>query len=262
MRMKKATQLIGLLSVFLMGMMMLSQSAAAAEEETRLRWDIISDFTNGEPNVTLIVEIGSYGAEGEWNLAEVTEVPLECWDEGSGVDFSEGKAVFDGQGYIACQMININELAIQLAGHEVDFPATLGGAGTFVDAELSATTYGNHPVFYHPDIQFHLLNVGEAFLELEVGDLTAKSSMFMPEEQQYVRGEFSKSDDDTIHYPEFLAGKEPLSSDPAVLFGDAPVSNVYDGLIYIGYSPETGTYFEGEIYRIWSDPGCSGHGFG
>lgn len=259
MSMKKATQLIGIMSLFLMGMMLLSQSADAAEEQTSLRWDIMGDFTNGESDVTLIVEIGSYGQEGEWNPTSTIETPLKCADEG--VDFSNGTAVFNGEVYIACEMIDINELAVKLTGYDVDFPSEMGGSGTFVEAELSATEYGNNPIFYHPDIQFHALNAGETFLGLEVGGLKAMSSLFMPEIQQYVRGELGKSDDETIHYPEFVAGQEPLDSDPTVLHGDAPVSNVYGGLIYIGYSPDTDTYFEGEIYRIWVDPGCSGHGF-
>ena len=259
MSIKKATQLIGLFSLFMMGILAASQPAAA-EENMWMRWDVIGDFTIGEPDVRLIVETGFYDEQGEWQQVGYEETPLIC--EVNNVEFNEGEAaIFDGQGYIACQMVNVLEIAAQLPGGSTALPEEMGGSGTFVEAELTATEYGyDNPIFYHPDIQFNVPNVGEAYLTLEVGDLAAKSGGFSSNQEQFVRGELGESGDYKVHHPTFVAGKESLESDPPVLYGAALVSNVYEGTIYIGYSPKTDTFFKGELYRFRTDPGCSGYG--
>ncbi len=259
MSVKKITRWIGFLAVFACGMMAFSQTAAA-EDELWLRWDIEADLTIGEPDVRLIVETGFYDEQGAWQLAEQQNIPLVC--EVNNVEFSEGgPAVFSGDGYIACEMVNIVKIATDMSGGEFDFPEKMGGSGTNITAELSLDGYGNdNPVFYHPDIQFHAVNVGEAYLDLEVGGLTASSSEFMPTSQQSLYGALGQSNDTKVHYPEFAVNGKSLDATPNVLYGHSLVSNVYENMIYIGYSPVTDTYFEGEIFSIDVDPGCSGYG--
>ena len=259
MSIKKTTQLIGVLSVMMVGAMVLTQTASA-EESIWMRWDITADLTKGEPDVRLVVETGFYDEQGEWQQVDSADTQLIC--EVNDVEFTEGgSAVFNGEGYIACEMVDVLAIAAKLSGGETAFPEAMGGSGTHVAAKLSPTEYGHdNPVFYHPDIQFQAANVGEAYLGLEVGGLTAKSGGFTPAQHQRVYSEFGQSGDSKVHYPTFVVDKETLEATPEVLNGVAPVSNVYEGLIYIGYSPETDTYFAGEIFSIDVDPGCSGYG--
>ena len=259
MSIKKVIQLAGLFSLLLGGLIMFSQPAAAAENMW-MRWEIEADLTIGEPDVNLIVETGYYDEQGTWRVDKQQTIPLAC--EVNNVEFEEGgPAIFAGDGYIACEMIDVVQVATKMAGGEVDFPEEMGGSGTVVTAEVTLEGYGSdNPVFYHPDILFHAANVGEAYLGLEVGGLAAKSSFFMPEPQQKLHGALGQSGDPKVHFPEFMVDGQSLSSDPAILYGPALVSNVYEGVIYFGYSPVTDTYFTGEIYSIDVDPGCVGMG--
>lgn len=261
----KAIIRLGILAgIILGGLMVLVQPSLAAGDEPELlaKWRIEADMTVGEPFVELIVEVGFYDEQGKWRLSQKPEVRrLSCDVNNVGWEEAGGPAIFNGDGYIACEMQNVLDIAIDMTGGEFDFTEESGGGGTIVDADAVLAGYNNdNSIFYHPDIQFSALNQGEASLRLEVGGLAAKSEIFMPDSRQHFHGELAATNDTNVYAPAFAVDGIELEATPQELTGHSRVSHTYEGLIYFGYSPATGSYFEGEVYRIDVDPGCAGMG--
>jgi hypothetical protein len=266
MKMKAAAMIrFGMLLGFIIGslMVLVQPSLAAGNEPEQLaKWRIEADMTVGEPMVNLIVEIGFYDEQGKWQQTQSPEVRrLMCEVNDVVWEKVGGPAIFNGDGYIVCEMLNVFEIATQMTNGEFEMAEQSGGGGTTVDADAVLAGYNNdNSIFYHPDIQFSAFNKGEASLRLEVGGLAAKSDIFMPESRQDLHGELQATDEAQVYFPKFAVDNAQLEATPQVLTGHSRVSHTYEGAIYFGYSPETDSYFEGEMYRIDVDPGCAGMG--
>lgn len=261
----KAIMRLGILAgIILGGLIMLVQPSLAAGDEPELlaKWRIEADMTVGEPVVELIVEVGFYDEQGEWRLTQKPEVRrLSCDVNNVGWEAAGGPAIFNGDGYIACEMQSVLGIAMEMTGGGVEFAEESGSGGTIVDADAVLAGYNNdNSIFYHPDIQFSAFNKGEASLRLEVGGLAAKSEVFMPDARQNLYGKLAVTDDANVYAPAFAVDGTELEAAPQQLTGHSRVSHTYEGLIYFGYSPATDSYFEGEMYRIDVDPGCAGMG--
>lgn len=249
-----------LLSVMAAVMVILAQPAAA-EEELEMRWDIQADLTGEAPDINLIVELGVYDGKGRWKQLDTTTERLACKVDNVAFTGKGEPAFFNGKGYIACEMLNVVDIASAMSGG-LAFSRWTGGNGSTVDADAAVQgIWADNPVFYHPDIQFNTpIGTDAAFLSLEVGGLTAKTDYFAVGFMQSLHGELGKSNDPRQHFPIFSVDATSLNASPTVLAGAAAIDQEYTGAIYIGYSPETDSYFEGHIYTIDVDPGCAGVG--
>jgi hypothetical protein len=260
MKVKAIIRLMVLCSMMAIVMVVVARPAAA-DEELSMRWDLKADLTGEKPDVILIVEVGVYDEEGNWHQTDQTENRLKCGSNNVVWTGKDEPAIFDGSAYIECEMLNVLGIATEMTGGEVEFAEQSGGSGTIIDADVSLTNpYNDNSIFYHPDLQFSAYTQGEALLKMEVGGLSAESDIFMPDVRDYLHGEFQATDDAKVHLPAFAVNANPLDATPQVLTGSATVSHMYEGSIFIGYSPATNTYFEGGIYTIDVDPGCIGMG--
>lgn len=258
MKVKAMIRLILLMS--LMAAMVVVARPAAASEELNMRWDILADFTGEGPDVNLVVEIGVFDKQGDWQQVDETTVQLEC--DAENVQWTgEGEpAIFNGEASVSCQMANIVDIANNMTG--LEFPQWVGGSGSTIDTTL--TVQGNwvdNPVFYHPQIQYATpVGTNAAKMVMEVGGLMAETDYFQVETAQEQHGEFGESGHPRQHFPAFSVDGTSVNASPSVLEGAASVDQTFEGTIYFGYSPATDSYFEGHLYTIDVDPGCIGMG--
>ncbi len=257
MNVKNLIRFIGLTG-FILSILVFVVTPTFAEPESQARWRIEADFTQEEPEVLLIVETGYY-EKANWVTTDESNIYLDCIVENVQMTTAGQPAVFFGAGFIACEMLDISAIAYQMTG--IEHAAFSGGSGSSVESVLAVGGYGQYnPIFHHPDLQFGATNAGEATLTFAVDGQSSASENFAPGSMQQLQAIFEDSGDPRVHFPAFAVDGNSLQATPEVIESRLFIDHTYDGLIYFGYSPDSGTFLEGEVYTIDVDPGCRGFG--
>lgn len=253
----------GLLFI-LLGLMIFAQPAAARSNQW-MRWTGNLDFVNNQVNFELLIEIGHENRNGDLIVDQAKTLDLNCNIVGN-VVIQNQEATFDGNDYIVCQMPSLVEEVYNMTRGRFMLPPTCPCQDPWIISEVKITdglkTEFGSPLFYRRDLQFGASldsNVQKAELNLLIDGALASSSPFKLSGQlDTVTAELNKVASNTFH-PYFEVNGNILNVTPAQINGYLEFTNEATEL-YVGYSPDYGTYFKGTMRSLHVDPPCIGRG--
>lgn len=251
---------IGLAVFILVIMMGVWVNPAGASVTRWATWQVDMDFAGNKINGSLTVTLAHDGGYGTVVDDEMT-VNLVCRKSGA-VPIIAEEAIFDGNGYIWCDMPNLGNIVDEMSEGSMQLAGAGEAKNPWAMAEVALSPgeslYGsNNPLYYQEALQFDLpMNHSGTSMEMHLA-VAGYEIMSMPFTvggmQDLYAGwhEFMPS----TYQPEFSVNGGALGSvSPA--FGGSVTMPVPGDEIYIGYSPATGEYFEGVLTALSVDPGC------
>ena len=252
--------------IFLAAAMLVGAAGRPAEAAVSgvVFWTVDLTFPNNAPKATLLVEIGDMTPNG-FVVTDSKLINMTCKVTGS-LPINKGKATFDGSSYLRCLQPSIPAVVLDMTNGQYTIPPACEAEKPyvkgFVRVDPRATTGVNLPTYHHPDWSHWLVLDGAGSLTQGMGveSGSASSGSFTPVGgidkigAQFVRQGL------TLNYQTmFGANGSSLGGFPAVVNGPLPISTLATP-IYFGYSPDSGTYFKGEMKSLQIDPPCIGKG--
>lgn len=226
------------------------------------QWWVTLAFPQNEPVAELTTQVWYKPVNGTAVLVNAETEELECTTFGK-LQINNELATFTGQEYISCEQpdmvqkfLDVSNGALVLSDHNVVTRTP------FVDGQLavapSAPVGTTLPTFYHPSIQHGVarLAAGNARQTFQVDGAASNSTAYAQTAPNLLRAEFKSMP--AGHYrPEFTANGSTTLGSPANI-GSGLEVNLAETTIYFGYSPESNSYFRGNIKTLTADPGAFG----
>ncbi|MDJ0756678.1 MAG: hypothetical protein QNJ45_24295 [Ardenticatenaceae bacterium] len=194
--------------------------------------------------------------------------PITC-NPSSGNIISDGVANFKGNTgeYVRCNVPSIRQLVRKMTGGQFT-PAASCDCKEAVFAEFNVNFNNQPDPAGHPNPLFHLPDIELAApispfdyrpaLNFTVNEHTSSSQGF-PGQMSWLHSEVAPIGVNL--FEPFFAVSAPLYH-PAPITGDVHADltvTLNAQTLYIGYNPETGESFNGQIIDLHIDPGCPGH---
>ncbi len=224
-------------------------------------WLVELTFPNDEPSVELRTEIWFKPTNGSPYLVSSQTEALTCTITGN-LQVNAEIATFTGQEYISCTLPNMSDKFEEVsAGALSGVPSNVLARKPFVGGQLSvggSNPGATLPVFHHPTIQYGLVRTSAAQAQqvFQVDGATTSSSSFV-QAAPYDLLAALKIRPNGTYRTEFTANGVSGPGVPANL-GSGLFINMEETAIYFGYSPDSGSYFEGSIKTLTVDPGVFG----
>lgn len=252
------------LSVVLFAAGLWSGSAQAAPPSlppTWATWQLDTGFLAGQVKAKWVITVGGVDANGAEVELVSASYPVACWVVGQ-VAVGNGTADFAG-GYVECSLPSFAQAANDLIeqtwgpGHGLalsDLCECRPQQERRVEGLVLPTAPGGQPVFHHPSLQFAVPGEGSFF----ANSLEASG--------QSSTGPAAKITGLTRAGTDHLCS--PFGSCKFVHYRDGQVMDVdtqnfiagavYTGKtsVYLGYDPDSGARFVGQMGSVHVDPGC------
>lgn len=259
-------RLLGLM-VLIAGSCFLWTAQPASAAITRwAKWKVDFAFPNNQMDAVLTVQVGHTTSSGTKVVDQEKTFTVSCQTVGN-VVVQNNVATFGGSGYFQCDLPSIKQKVSLMTNGTLLIANSCDAKRPYITSNLTiegnpVNSGGDNPLFYRDDINFNLpLNIGtqEAQLLSEFALAEAESSSFpISSAGNNVTVLYDKTG--AIQYtPNFLADSLILSSTPPTLNGPIPLSTLAS-TVYVGYSPDSGKYFEGKLETLLVDPYCVGTG--
>lgn len=265
-----------LLCVLTGAYLLVSVQTAVAKNDQWARWEVDITFPKNSVAADLTIHIGHTDKWGNEVIDLSETFPLECKQKGY-VEIRNDVAMFDGKSYLMCNMPSIATKVYEMSKGALTIPATcackqpwVSSAFTLNDTPIS--TNGRNPIFYRAvpnyldDIVFGAdLDVASVPLYAQTSVAFAqRSSRSAPFKVQSSGHDmlalFNRVSTNPVQFaPAFTVDSIPYPASPALITGKLELASAAS-TVYIGYSPQTGDFFEGTMKHILVDPHCIGKG--
>jgi hypothetical protein len=259
-------RLLGLMVLIVGGCFLWSAQPASAAITRWAKWKVDFAFPNNQMDAVLTVQVGHTTSSGTKVIDQEKTYTVTCQTVGNVVVQNE-IATFGGSGYYQCNLPSIKQKVAQMTNGTLLIADSCDSKRPYITSNLTLegnpiNSNGDNPLFHRDDLNFSLpLNVvtQEAQLLSEFAQAEAESSSFpINSAGNNVMVLYDKTGANQ-YTPNFLADALTLSSTPPTLNGPIPLSTLAS-TVYVGYSPDSGKYFEGKLETILVDPYCVGTG--
>lgn len=245
------------------GLLATQPAAASGSSFHFAKWLVTLSFPNNQPLVELTTEIWYKPASGPAYLVTSQTDPLTCTVSGN-LQISQGIAEFSGQESIACQQPDMAQKIYQVSGGLLTVPQLVPVRSPWVEGQVAiasnAALNAPLPTFYHPDIQYGLVQVGPGSISqlLRVDGALSSSNATAQAVPFELRAEFKRQSNGsykTLFTNNGVVAVGNPATIPAGLMLDLGATT-----IYFGYSPQSNSFFQGFIKTLTVDPGAFGVG--
>lgn len=256
---------VAILAVFFVGVFLfLSVRPADAVGSSWVKWKINLAFPNNKLDSQLTVQLGHTTQSGQHVIDDEEIQALTCQPIGSPTIIN-GEALLDGSSFFRCNVPSIQEIA--WVTWQMSIPSSCPSKRPYVMGRVTVEgspidPNPDNPIFYRDDIQFNVpldVTTQKANLAMTFDQASAQSSdFFIDPAGQRVTGYIARSSPTTFS-PYFLVDGSSLSAAPAIINQPRILSNL-ESVVYFGYSPASGEYFQGSLGPLEVDPVCIGKG--
>lgn len=259
-------RLLGLMVVLVSFVLLWTAQPASAAVTHWAKWKVNFAFPSNQMDGVLTVQVGHTTSSGTKVIDQEKQYTATCGTVGNVVVQNE-KATFDGSSYYACSMPSIRAKAAEMTNGALIISTSCDSKRPYIISDLTLegspiNAGSDNPLFYRDDISFNLpldIVAQEAQLASGFAQADAESSSFaISSSLQTVTVLYNKTGANQ-YAPAFTADAAALTSTPAIINGVIPLST-QASTVYIGYSPESGKFFEGSLATLEVDPYCVGSG--
>ena len=235
------------------------------------QWIIDFDFTNGNVDSILTVEIGTINQQGDIENISISESrSIQCHTIGGVHPHAEGLE-FDGTGYLECDLPNIQAIVYDLTRGDLLLPSRCTCKKPWMTGEVwldpnsdLSTTLENSPglpIFYHPD--FNLTanissnqNTGNLYFNVDQ-TLFWSGDFWLENNISSFEARIEKG------FGNLYTRKFSFAENNLPAYGNANnilTISTLDQTIYIGHNPNGGPNLQGILSGVRGDPPCFGDG--
>jgi hypothetical protein len=207
------------------------------------------------------VQRGHTTPSGQHVIDDEVITPLFCQPKGNPI-ITNGEALLDGSSYYQCAVPSIQDIAWQT--WQIGIPDLCSSKRPYITGRV--TIEGNpidstpdNPVFYRDDIQFNVpldKATQQAALDITFDEAAAESGAFAINPAGHKVTAYIARSSFTTFSPYFFVDGTSLSAAPATITQSRVLSNL-ESIVYFGYSPVSGEYFQGSLGPLEVDPFCS-----
>lgn len=241
-----------------------SPAAGASQKLTMAQWTISFDFTNGQTDATLIVQMGYEDRHGNFIEMQTHKQDIAC-DKFGSLNHSGDWMEFDGSSYLKCALPDISDVVSKQTNGELFLPPTCTCKNGWVSGDVAIdpiSTYAEtgRTIYYHPDMRLSVgipLN-GMAQYYWQVDTALTWSDTFSTNAKP-VPMLASITQDNKNYDAKFVHDGASLKSFGSGLTNTTLSVSTAATTIYLGYQPG-GHGFVGRISTLKIDPPCFGGG--
>ncbi len=256
---------IGILVLTAVFLLVAAQPAAATGQQWA-KWKIQVNFQGNVINPKLVVEIGHTTLSGNRVTDEVEAFGITCSVVGNPT-VQNNRATFNGSSYYQCDVPSIQQKVLDMTSGAFVISDQCEAKRPYLTGVLSLDNTpvqlaADNPLFYRDDITFSLpldITTGQAQLATLFDDAAAESSSFFPGSSNHTVTAVYNKGGGFQYTPVFVVDTFTYSSTPVTINQMIGLSTL-ESTVYFGYSPATGTYFEGTLTSLVVDPYCVGTG--
>lgn len=260
------TRFIMLAGLFIGLFLLVVVQTTAAASGRWARWKIDTTFPTNTINTQLVIQVGHTNQAGQPIVDQQQSFAVTCTPVGNPI-VQNGKATFNGSSYYSCAVPSIKEKVAVMTNGTMILPDSCQAKRPLLTGNLSVDGSPIDPtsknsLFFRDDIQINIpLDVGlqQAQLQTAFAQGEALSASFPITAAGHVVTAVYDKTGPNSYAPLFTVDSLSLASTPLLLSGPFMLSNLAS-TVTIGYSPDTGDYFEGTLTSLMVDPVCVGQG--